>query len=137
MAIFSRLFVATLLSGVISVPMAVAMTAHGVAASPLAAYDTDKDGTLDLAEVKAAAGAAFDKLNKDQDTTLDRKELRGRVTAADFAAADPDKDKTLTKDEYLAMAENLFKAADADHDGTVSAAELRSKPGRALLRLMK
>ena len=35
----------------------------------------DSDKTLDLAEVKAAAAAHFDKLNKDSDDTLDAKEL--------------------------------------------------------------
>ncbi len=34
-------------------------------------YDTDNDKSLDLAEVKAAASAHFDKLNKDGDTTLE------------------------------------------------------------------
>jgi hypothetical protein len=39
--------------------------------SALAAYDTDKDGTIDENEAKAAAGAAFDKLDTDKDGTLD------------------------------------------------------------------
>ena len=33
-------------------------------------YDKDSDQTLDLAEVKAAASAHFDKLDKDADGTL-------------------------------------------------------------------
>ena len=78
----------------------------------------------------------FDKLDTDKDGTLDVKELKGRLSRKDFAAADPDKDKTLTKDEYLAAVEKRFKAADPDNDGTVSAAEFRTASGQALARLL-
>ncbi|MGC2079818.1 MAG: EF-hand domain-containing protein [Xanthobacteraceae bacterium] len=105
--------------------------------SPVARFDTDHDGTVDLAEAKKAAGDLFDKLDTDKDGTIDVKELQGRLSRKDFASADPDKDKTLTKDEYLAAVEQRFKAADPDNDGTVSAAEFHSRAGRALLRLME
>ena len=105
--------------------------------SPVARFDTDNDGTVDLAEAKKAASDLFDKLDTDKDGTLDIKELQGRLSRKDFAAADPDKDKTLTKDEYLAVVEQRFKAADADNDGSVSAAEFRTRAGRALLQLME
>ena len=116
---------------------AVAAKSPASKTSPLAAFDKDNDGTLDLEEVKAAASAAFDKLNKDSDETLDRKEIGNRLSRKEFEAADPDKDKTLTKDEYLAEVEKRFKAADTDHDGTLDAKELKTKAGRALLRLLK
>ena len=86
------------------------------AASALSALDSDKDGTVDLAEAKAAATALFDKLEKDNDGTLDRKELKGRVSKKDWAIADPDNDKTISKDEYLAFVEVAFKRADEDND---------------------
>jgi len=104
--------------------------------SPVARFDTDNDGTVDLAEAKKAAAALFDKLDMDKEGTLDINELQGRLSRKDFAAGDPDKDKTLTKDEYLAIVEQRFKAADADHDGTVNAAEFRTPAGRALARLL-
>jgi len=104
--------------------------------SPIASFDTDNDGTVDLAEAKKAAGNLFDKLDTDKDGTLDIKELHGRLSLKDFAAADPDNDKTLTKDEYLAAVEKRFKAADPDNDGTVSAAEFRTASGQALARLL-
>jgi Ca2+-binding EF-hand superfamily protein len=103
---------------------------------PIARFDTDHDGTVDLAEAKKAASDLFAKLDADKDGTLSRKELHGRLSRKDFAAADTDKDKTLTKDEYLAVVEQRFKAADADGDGTVSAAEFKTPAGRALLRLL-
>jgi Ca2+-binding EF-hand superfamily protein len=100
-------------------------------------FDTDNDGTVDLAEAKKAASALFDKLDRDHDGTLDKRELAQRMTAKELAAADPDHDGTLTKDEYLAVVEQRFGAADPDHDGTLDAKELNSKAGQALLRLLK
>jgi Ca2+-binding EF-hand superfamily protein len=103
----------------------------------LAAYDTDKDGTIDLNEAQVAASALFDKLDVDKDGTLDEKELQGRLTKKEFREADPDNDKTLTKSEYLAFVAKAFKAADPDGDGTLDAKELGTPAGRALLRLLK
>ncbi len=99
--------------------------------------DTDNDGTVDLGEAKAAASAMFDRLERDKDGTLDKRELSRRLSARELAAADPDHDGTLTKEEYLAVVEQRFRAADPDHDGTLDARELRSGPGRALVRLLK
>ena len=100
-------------------------------------FDTDNDGTLDLAEVKKAAAALFAKLDPDRDGTLDARELRGRLTAKELAAADPDHDGTLTLDEYLSVVEQRFNAANPDKDGTLDAKELNSRAGRALLRLLR
>jgi len=55
-------------------------------------FDTDNDGTIDLAEAKKAASSAFDKLERDHDGTLDKRELARRLTAKELAAADPDHD---------------------------------------------
>jgi EF hand len=48
---------------------------------PVRMFDTDNDGTLDLAEVKKAASALFAKLDRDHDGTLDKRELAGRLNA--------------------------------------------------------
>jgi len=53
-------------------------------------FDTDNDGTLDLAEVKKAASSVFSKLDRDHDGTLDARELKGRLSAQELVAADPD-----------------------------------------------
>jgi EF hand len=103
----------------------------------LAALDPDKDGTVDLAEAKAAATKLFDKLDGDHDGTLDKKELRGRISGKDFTGADPDKDGTIDQKEYLAIVEQRFNAADPDKDGTLDAKELGSKAGKALLQLLQ
>jgi hypothetical protein len=112
---------------------------HAAAAPPgaLKALDTDDDGTVDLAEAKAAASKLFDKLDRDHDGTLDRRELRGRMVSKELAAADSDRDGTLDKAEYLAFVEKSFKAADGDKDGTLDARELSAARGRALLRLLR
>jgi Ca2+-binding EF-hand superfamily protein len=111
--------------------------AAGRRANPIKMFDTDNDGTLDLAEVKKAASALFARLDRDRDGTLDKRELAGRLSARELAAADPDHDGTLTSDEYLALVEQRFSAADPDKDGTLDARELNTPAGRALLRLLK
>ncbi|HWZ41521.1 MAG TPA: calcium-binding protein [Bradyrhizobium sp.] len=105
--------------------------------SAIKMFDTDNDGTLDLAEVKKAASALFAKLDSDHDGTLDKRELAGRLSARELAAADPDHDGTLTQDEYLAVVEQRFNAANPDGDGTLDAKELSTPAGRALLRLLR
>jgi hypothetical protein len=122
----------------VSLPaMAVMSASPSFAASALASLDPDHDGTVDLAEAKAAATGLFDKLEKDHDRTLDHKELHGRISDKEWAVADPDNDKTISKDEYLAYVEVLFKKADPDNDRTIDAKELNSPAGHALLRLLK
>lgn len=98
--------------------------------------DPDNDGTVDLAEAKKAASALFDRMDRNHNGVLNKRELGGRVIPQEFAAADPDKDGTLSKDEYLTVVEKRFKAADPDNDGTLDDKELRSRAGRALLRLL-
>jgi Ca2+-binding EF-hand superfamily protein len=135
----------TLFAGVLLLFSALVITAGRVRAqsddpspnSALAAYDTDKDGTIDENEVRAAAGARFDQLDGDRDGTVDEKELQGRIPRAQFREADPDNDRTLTKDEYVAFAIRTFTAANRDNDGTLDARELQTPAGQRLIRLMQ
>jgi hypothetical protein len=120
----------------LSLVLPLAATFPARAAAPLKMLDPDKDGTVDMAEAKAAASKLFDRLDRDKDGTLDLKELRGRVSKAEFAAADPDKDGTIDKNEYLAIVEARFRAADPDNDGTLDAKELATSAGKALLKLL-
>jgi Ca2+-binding EF-hand superfamily protein len=115
-------------------PAAVADTM--VDAALMKTLDPDADGTVDLAEAKAAAAAMFKKLNTDDDDTLSMKELAGRISEADFKAADPDGDGTLDMAEYTALVEKLFKEANPDGDGTLDETELKSAAGQKLLSLI-
>ena len=120
---------------------ALAVTLIGTASAwsqgAMKALDPDNDSTVDLAEAKSAAAKLFDKLDRDHDGTLDKREVRGRINAKDFAAADPDKDGTLDKDEFASLVEKRFNAANPDNDGTIDAKELKSGAGRSLARLLK
>jgi Ca2+-binding EF-hand superfamily protein len=127
--------VATLISA--GVPY-MSVAADDAITQKLQAWDKDHDGTLDLAEVKAAAAAKFASLDADNDGTLDKKEAAaGHISASAFAKADTDKDGTIDKAEYLQLVTERFKAADPDNDGTVSADELNTKAGAALIALLK
>jgi hypothetical protein len=46
----------------------------------LKTWDPDNDGTIDMAEVKKAASAQFDRLDGDRDGTLDMNELLPKST---------------------------------------------------------
>jgi len=105
--------------------------------APVTALDTDNDATVDLNEINKSAEALFSKLEKDNDGTIEPKELQGRLSRKEFKAADPDNDGTLDKNEFLAAVANLFKAADPDNDGTLDEKEFKSQEGKALLRVVR
>jgi EF hand len=98
--------------------------------------DTDHDGTVTLAEAKAAASAKFDALDTDKEGTLDSHELTGILSPSAVKKADKDKDDTLDKAEFLVVVETMFKMADHDQDGTLDAKELSTDQGRALVSLL-
>jgi Ca2+-binding EF-hand superfamily protein len=131
---FGTLALCSLMLG--TLPMSDARSAPP-ASTDIGSSDKDSDQTLDLAEVKAAASAHFDKLDKDADGSLDHKELQGIIGPGMFKAADADNDGTLSKDEYLALVEKLFAQADVDHDGTLDVKEINSKSAHTLRRLIR
>ncbi len=134
----SKLTSAVLLAAIIGVgATAPLVAAPAMTKIDVAAFDPDKDGTIDAKEVQTAAAAAFAKLEKDKDGTLDAKELDGRLTAADIKKADPDGDGTIDEKEYVALALGLFKAADPDSDGTIDAKELATPAGSALVQVLR
>jgi len=100
-----------------------------------AAIDSNRDGKLDLGEIKKAAAALFDELDIGSKGVVSRSKLGRRLGGKDLANAGVDKYQTLTKDEYLSIVELRFEAADADRDGAISVAEFNSAAGLALRRL--
>jgi Ca2+-binding EF-hand superfamily protein len=129
------LFMSTALA---AVSVSYAQAAPRGPAAALAAFDTDKDGTLSWDEVGAAASAKFAAADPDKDGTLDAKEAaKLGIGKKLLSKADPDKDGTLDKTEYLALVKQRFEAADTDHDGTLSGKELATRQGKSLLRLIQ
>jgi Ca2+-binding EF-hand superfamily protein len=98
-------------------------------------WDADHDGTLTLDEIKKAASARFEALDRNHKGTLTRTQLAGMVSFQQFRKTDKDKDGTLDKTEFMSLVEKLFQAADKDHDGTLDKKELGSSAGRTLLGL--
>ncbi len=105
--------------------------------------DTDKDGTIDLAEAKTAAAALFVKLDTGHDGIVGAKDLAGRMVTPEQLSQGPNpwmfwRTKTrYTKDQYLVLVETWFVATDANDDGTVDAKELQTAPGQQLLKLLQ
>jgi EF hand len=134
----NSLVIALSIAATLGVTSLVSQTRPAQAASAsLIALDPDKDGTVDLAEAKAAGAKVFAKLDPDKDGTLDAKELEGRVDAAALKTADPDSDGTLDAKEYASLVEARFKAADPDNDGTLDEKELGTDAGKAFLKLVE
>lgn len=103
---------------------------------PIRAFDTDKDGVLNFAEVKSAAAARFDELNPDGDDALDPREAAPALTPELFRQADTQGRGTVNKAEYLALVERLCREANPDGDDTLDRAELATERGRLVLRLI-
>ena len=106
-------------------------------ADPMQAFDVNKNGKLELAEVKSAAAARFDELNPDGDDALDEREAAPVLPGEAFRAADTDKNGTVNKAEYLAYVEGMFNAANPDKDGSLERAELDGKAGQALMKMLR
>lgn len=101
------------------------------------ALDPNNTGTLDLDEARKAGAALFDRIDRNRNGVLNKRELGGRVTPQEFAVADANKDGALSKAEYLSVVDNRFRAANPDNDKAIDEKELSSRAGRALLRLLQ
>ncbi len=104
---------------------------------PMVAFDVNKNGKLELAEVKSAAAARYDELNPDLDDSMDEREAAPVLQGEAFREADTNKDGTINKAEYLAYVERMFERANPDQDGSLDRAELGTEAGRALMRLLR
>ena len=62
--------------------------------------DTDKDGTIDQAEINAHKVLMADKAG---DSTIDKKEIKHKEIAKKFDELDTDKDGTLDAKEIMAF----------------------------------
>ena len=89
------------------------------------ALDTDKDGTVSMAEVMAGAKGKMKGKARDMRERMKSMHEAGKEK---FAAADKDGDGTLDKEEAKAMPRVAadFDKIDADKDGTVSMEEIHT-----------
>jgi hypothetical protein len=118
--------------------MADPVSAQTSGADAVKMLDTDSDGTVDLAECKAAGAATFDKLDTDKSTTLDQDEIGDRAVIQlveapirrMFFQTRP------SKADYVAMIVKRFELADPDHEGKLDAKELETEDGQALVKLL-
>ena len=88
-----------------------------------------------LEEVRKAATARFEALDRRHKGILTRTQLAGVLTFQQFREANADKQGALDLNEFLSVVEKLFRAADKDNDGTLDKKELESSAGKALLKL--
>ena len=94
-------------------------------------FDTDKDGTVTLAEVVAIADGEFAKIDTNKDGVVDKTEIEtwiGRRAPAEAAAHflavhDLDGDGKVTKAEFETPMKKRFALFDRNDDGKVTKAE--------------
>lgn len=92
--------------------------------------DADKDGKVTQAEFAAARNARFAGIDTNKDGALEVSELRAwkrtwpsRVRDARFKALDGDGDGKIGVEEFVAQRREAFAGIDADKDGAVDKAE--------------
>lgn len=152
--------------------LAAALIACGFAATPafaqheggafLAAYDSDKDGTLTRAEYDAAREARFKVTDANGDGSVSEDEYVAefsgryeqelaasgrseekkaearqrqiRQTHVRFGVLDTNKDAKISPAEYHAIAQRAFAEQDADADGAITAKDVAATDARRKAR---
>lgn len=134
-----------------------ALAQHGGGAF-LAAFDTNKDGTLTRAEYDAAREARFQATDSNHDGGISEEEylaeftarLEQQLAASDrseakkneerqrqtrqthvrFGVLDTNKDGKISPEEYHAIADRSFAEQDADKDGVITAQDVAATNAR-------
>lgn len=130
------------LTGVTLIAMAIssatAMADEGRANGRFMKYfDTNADGSVDMAEFKIAAAERFKKMDADNDGIVSKDEFRSHMRARkderkekSFARMDTNGNGSIERDEFLAhkkaRAERKFTRMDKDANGSVSKEEYAS-----------
>ncbi len=138
-----RIAAATLVAGLVVLPGAFAQAAPNPAntggqSRAQAAFDrldTNKDGFIDLAEMKASRAALFERLDTNKDGQLTGDEMRAGRPARGQRAANAQ--RTIGRDEFIARAEQSLTRRDTDKDGKLSFTEFsqrRTRPAPAPAR---
>lgn len=138
-----NLFVAAIISTMLTAGAAMAMQADGPARAPMTkaqalaradarfdAMDTDKDGKLSAAEREAAAGAMRDRMGARQGQMAQRRG-GGQAGGRMLARIDTNGDGVISREENRAGAEAAFARMDTNGNGTIDADERRGPQARA------
>ncbi len=131
-----RIAAAALVAGTIALPATFAQAAPNPANSSgqsraQAAFDridTNKDGFIDRAEMRAARTALFERLDTNKDGQLTGDEVRGGRPSRGQRAANAQ--RTIGRDEFIARADKSLARRDTDKDGKLSFAEFSHRRTR-------
>ena len=123
-------------AGFAALAAAPAALAGNHACSIIGKIDRNRDGKLDVFEVKRAGKAAFAAINKDGDRTLEHAEVRERIGPKTFDKYNVIKRKGLDRVEWTRLVKSRFHAANADGDRTIECDELKTKAGHRLLAVI-
>lgn len=127
--------VATLFAGLIALPAAVAQaapnasTGQGRAQAAFERLDTNKDSYIDRAEMRTGRMALFDRLDTNKDGQLTPEEMKaGRPNRAQRAGNTAQ--RTISRDDFIARADQSMMRRDTDKDGKLSFVEFSQRKGR-------
>lgn len=98
--------------------------------------DRNRDGKLNIFEVKRGGKAAFKSINKDNDFTLEPSEVSDRIGPKTFDKYNKIKGKGLDRVEWTRLVKARFYAANRDGDRTIECDELKTKAGHRLLAVI-
>lgn len=99
-------------------------------------YDRNRDGKLNVFEVKRAGRATFKAINTDGDRTLEPSEVSDRIGPKTFDKYNKIKRKGLDRVEWLRLVKARFYKANSDGDRTIECDELKTPAGRRLLAVI-
>lgn len=92
-------------------------------------FDKNGDGAISTAEAEGGLKTNFDRLDRNQDGKLDRRELEFAVRAADA-------NRRTALQRYRKSAEATFDRMDANKDGKVDAAEIPNAGARRYVQFL-
>lgn len=100
-------------------------------------YDADHDGRITRAELEAAAGRTFDRIEGSRDGAVTATEVsaandarRARGAAARMKALGAGPDGKVTREAWIAAEDRTFHRLDRNGDGVLSADEMHPGRGR-------
>jgi Ca2+-binding EF-hand superfamily protein len=131
-----RIAAAALVAGLIALPAvsqaapnpANTGTGQSRAQAAFDRLDTNKDGFLDRAEMRAGRVALFDRLDANKDGKLTSEEMRaGRPSRGQRAG---NAQRTISRDDFIARADQSLTRRDTDKDGKLSFTEFSQRKAR-------